>query len=333
MAPERESSAAWGPGEPEDAEPVGSGAAGAEDALGDGGEGYRVELDVFTGPLDLLLYLIRKEEIDIYDIPISRILDQFLGHLEVLCLMELDDVGDFLVMASQLMLIKARMLVPQQVDLAGEEEEELEDPRRELVQRLLEYKRFKEAALKLEARRAARSLRFERGPDREPEAGQPDEEPGTLEVELWDLVEAFARIVREVGSGHELIPLNREDLPMHVYTEEIIGRLHRTGKFYLEALLEGVESRYRMVSYFLAILELVRAGRLRARQEEPFGRILLERPMERAAGSAPAAVPAAPAMPVFEAAEDKATPVFEAGEATDVLHETAPRADRGGGAG
>jgi segregation and condensation protein A len=282
------------------------------DAPDDAGqeEGYRVELDVFTGPLDLLLYLIKKEELDIYDIPISKILDQYLAHLEVLRLMELDDVGDFLVMAAQLMLIKARMLVPEQVDLSGDDEE-IEDPRTELVQKLLEYKRYKEAALTLEVRREARNERFERGPDRGPPEEDPDAESGALQVELWDLVEAFARIVREVGAGRDLVPLNEDDLPMHVYAEEIIGRLHRAGRFYLDMLFEGVSSRYHVISYFMAILELVRTRRIRARQREPFGRILLEPAPE----------------PIEEAAPETPAPQFEAVEARDVLHEPTPPAE------
>ena len=236
---------------------------------------YRVELDVFSGPLDLLLHLIRKEEIDIYDIPISRILDQYMAHLNVLQLMELDEVGDFLVMAANLMVIKARMLVPQQVELTAEDEE-IEDPRSELVQKLLEYRRFKDAALKLETYRSSRNERFERDPETLPEPEEAEEDQGLLKVELWDLVEAFARIVREVGAGKNLLPFLDDDRPVREYMEEVVGRLHRVGRFHLDALFEGVQTRVSMVSYFMAILELMRGGRIMATQTGAFGPILLE---------------------------------------------------------
>jgi len=270
-----------------------------EPAGRNGQDEYRVELEVFSGPLDLLLHLIRKEEIDIYDIPISRILDQYLAHLEVLRLMELDEVGDFLVMAANLMLIKARMLVPERVDLSGGEDE-IEDPRSELVQKLLEYKRYKEAALRLNDQRTARTRLFERGKDREPEAAsepiEPTEAADTLRVELWDLVEAFAKIVREVGAGKDIIPLSEEDRPVQEYMEEIVGRLHRTGAFHLDEIFEGVRNRMHVVSYFMGILELMRSGRVRATQKTPFGRILISPPKARpvVAPPRPEPVPAPP---------------------------------------
>jgi segregation and condensation protein A len=219
-----------------------------------------------------------------------------MAHLEVLRLMELDEVGDFLVMAANLMLIKARMLVPEQVDLGGGEDE-IEDPRSELVLKLLEYKRYKEAALRLNDRRSARTRLYERGKDREPEAAsEPAEAADTLRVEIWDLVEAFAKIVREVGAGKDIIPLTDEDRPVQEYMEEIVGRLHRTGVFHLDEIFQGVRDRIHVVSYFMAILELVRSGRVRARQKTSFGRILISLPESRpvAAPARPEAVPAPP---------------------------------------
>jgi len=298
--------------------PVGAGAGSSRPSefvkseSANGQEEYRVELDVFSGPLDLLLHLIRKEEIDIYDIPISRILDQYMAHLEVLRLMELDEVGDFLVMAANLMLIKARMLVPEQVDLSGGVDE-IEDPRSELVHKLLEYKRYKEAALRLNERRTARTLLFERGKDREPEAPpEPGDGAEVLKVEIWDLVEAFAKIVREVGAGKEIIPLDEDDRPVQEYMEEIVGRLHRVGAYHLDEIFEGLRNRIHVISYFMGILELMRSGRIRATQKTPFGRILLSTPDARpvVAPARPESIPAPP------------SPAFEARAAEDVLHES-----------
>lgn len=293
------------------------------DAAGNGKDDvYRVELDVFSGPLDLLLYLIKKEELDIYDIPISKILGQYMAHLELLKLMELDEVGDFLVMAANLMLIKARMLVPQQVDLTAGEEE-IEDPRNELVQKLLEYKRYKEAALTLEARRTERGRVFERGEDRPIEKPEPSDEPGELDVELWDLVEAFARIVREVGSGRVLIPFSDDDRPVREYMEEIVGRMHRTRGFFLDEIVAGASSRMHVVSYFMAILELMRGRRIRATQSEAFGRIRIEPPDPEEdvepvepVESSESAGPSEERAPV-----ESPAPVFDSAEANDAMHE------------
>ncbi len=277
----------------------GEGGSPADPTSTSGEEAYRVELDVYSGPLDLLLHLIKKEEIDIYDIPISKILDQFMAHLEVLRLMELDEVGDFLVLAANLMLIKARMLVPEPVDL-NLAEDEIEDPRTELVQKLLDYKRYKEAALDLEGRRSQRNDRFDRGKDREDESGACEEESGALTVELWDLVEAFARIVREVTAGRTVVEFADDDRPIHEYMEEIVGRLSRRGSFHMESLFDGVDSRSQMISYFMAVLELMRKKQIFATQNTPFGPILIE----------------APEM-------GEAAPEFDEVEARDVHHETA----------
>lgn len=259
--------------------PDGDGASPADPTSRNGEDTYRVELDVYSGPLDLLLHLIKKEEIDIYDIPISKILDQFMAHLEVLHLMELDEVGDFLVLAANLMLIKARMLVPQPVDL-NFAEDEIEDPRTELVQKLLDYKRYKEAALDLEDKRSRRSDCYDRGKDREVESVSDEEESRALRVELWDLVEAFARIVREVSTGRILVPYSDDDRPIHEYMEEVVGRLSRRGSFHLESLFEDVTNRSQMISYFMAILELMRNKKISATQNTPFGPILIEAPEE-----------------------------------------------------
>jgi len=293
------------------------------------GETYRVELDIFSGPLDLLLYLIKQEELDIYDIPISKILDQYMAHLEMLKLMELDEVGDFLVMAANLMLIKARMLVPQQVDLTGGEEE-IEDPRADLVQKLLEYKRYKEAALSLEKRRAERGLAFERGEDRKIEKPEPSDEPGELDVELWDLVEAFARIVREVGAGRVLIPFSDDDRPVREYMEEIVGRVYRTRGFFLDEIVADATSRIHVVSYFMAILELMRSRRIRATQEGTFGRIRIEAsdPEEEAEEAEEAGeIGESESMPAADEPRDeiwaeRSAPAFEVPVARDAMHET-----------
>ncbi len=241
---------------------------------------YRVELDVFSGPMDLLLYLIRKEEIDIYDIPIARILDQFMGHLKVLEELELDEIGDFLVMAANLMLIKARMLVPEPVDF-DLDDEEIEDPRAELVQKLLEYKRYKEAAHTLAEQAELRAKRVGRGKDRDVPPPEPADGPVRVKVELWDLVEAFAKLVRELGAGKRLpTVIGRGERPVSSYMEEVVGRLHREPTFFLDELVDEAATRTDAVSYFMALLELIRQRAVAVRQQGAFGRIRVEKRAE-----------------------------------------------------
>src|SRR4051794_38227205 len=152
---------------------------------------YQVVLDTFRGPLDLLLYLVKRDEVDILDIPIAQVTEQFKAYLDVLTLIDVERAGDFLVMASTLMEIKSKLLLPR----PAEEREEAEDPRRELVRQLLQYKRYKEASSVLEgwAERQARRL------PRLPVAGPPQKAgpPALKPVELWDLVSAFGRLMRE----------------------------------------------------------------------------------------------------------------------------------------
>src|SRR5262245_53597497 len=151
---------------------------------------YQVVLDTFRGPLDLLLYLVKRDEIDIRDISIARVADQFRQYLDVLELVDVELAGDFLVMAATLMEIKSKLLLPRPEEAGAVEE----DPRLELVQQLIQYKRFKEAAELLEARAEEQSLRLPRQPVAAPRtAGLPP----LRTAELWDLVSAFGRLMRE----------------------------------------------------------------------------------------------------------------------------------------
>ena len=162
---------------------------------------YRVNLDIFAGPLDLLLYLVRKEEVDIYDIPIAQITDQYLRYVEMLKSFDMDLAGDFLVMAATLMQIKSAMLLPmtepQQLD-----GDELADPRAELIRQLLEYKKFKDAANLLDAAADSRLERFAR-PGSIIERLSPDAEPeiDLEQVSVWDLLEAFDSICKATRRG------------------------------------------------------------------------------------------------------------------------------------
>lgn len=217
---------------------------------------YRVSLQQFEGPLDLLLFFIRRDEIDIYDIPIAQIADEFLGYVRLMEQVDLDSVGDFIYMASLLISIKARMLLP--VTETDEEGEPI-DPRRELVERLLEYVRFKEASQKLEQRRAWRSERYTRrvaGDNR----SLHETSPGEAEVDntLYDLVSALRGLLTTVPEDEE---------PVHAVEREVYS-VEEQQAYVLETLASGQQVAFRelvkrrskafVIATFLAVLELAR---------------------------------------------------------------------------
>ena len=231
---------------------------------------FRVDLDIFRGPLDLLLYLVRKHEVEIVDIPISIITDQYLDHMAVLEQLDIGVVGDFLAVAATLIEIKSQQVLPR----ADEVQDELEDPRKELVHRLLEYKRFREAASILEERSRRWQQRYARlGDDLPPRRRDLAEEP-IHEVELWDLVSAFGRIVRATEAAR---PSNivYDDTPIHVYMARIHTQLIEQGRLAFSELFDPSMHKSTLVGIFLAILELVRHDQVRVEQNELFSEIWL----------------------------------------------------------
>jgi segregation and condensation protein A len=248
---------------------------------------YRVELDVFNGPLDLLLYLIKRDELDIYDIPIARITDSYMHYVSMLKELksesgfDINIAGDFLVMAATLMELKSATLLPKiaAVNESGEPTaaQELADPRYELVQKLLEYKRFKDAAGALERRHQDQEARFPRFPAKL--EGIADEPPpiDLEEVHVWDLLEAFDRLMREVGERkpkyHEVI---YDDTPIDLHAADIEDRLRRDGKLTLRSLIVGRKSRSEMIGVFLALLELIRERKILVHQSEALGEVEIE---------------------------------------------------------
>jgi segregation and condensation protein A len=252
---------------------------------------YQVELDIFRGPLDLLLYLVKREEVDVCDIPIARIAEQFLDYLNLLQLIDVEWAGDFLVMAATLMEIKSRLLLPR-----GEEEADEEtDPRFELVKQLLEYKKFKEAANLLEAQAERQLTRLPRQPVETPAALDPARQP-LRRVELWDLVSAFGRLMRETAA---LQPrqIVMDETPIHVHMGHILARLAAGARLTFTALFTPPHTRGRLLGLFLAVLELIKSRRVHAEQPEPFGDIwvyLAPAPPEEASSTGPAAAPGEP---------------------------------------
>jgi len=230
---------------------------------------FRVDLDVFRGPLDLLLYLVRKHELEIVEIPIALITDQYLKHLEVLEYLDINSVGDFLAMATMLVEIKSKMLLPRDDE---ENDQPLEDPRKELVRQLLEYKRFKDAASMLEDRSRSWQERFPRLENDLPTRVRNLADEPIHDIELWDLVSALGRMVRESRAAQSS-NIVYDETPIHVYMEQIHAKLRASGRVALADLVEIPVHRSTIVSMVLAILELTRHHGVRAEQNELFGEI------------------------------------------------------------
>ncbi len=225
---------------------------------------YLVDLETFRGPLDLLLYLVKREEVDVRDIPIARIAEQFKHYLDVLSLIDVERAGEFLVMAATLMEIKSRLLLPR----TEESTEPDDDPRQELVRQLLEYKQFKDAAALLEARATEHNLRLPRLPPA-PALTDPAQLP-LREVELWDLVSAFSRLMRETLT-HAPQQIVDDATPLHVYMDQIVERLRNAARLPFAELFTPPFSRIRLIGLFLGVLELTRQGRIVPEQDRPFG--------------------------------------------------------------
>jgi len=230
-------------------------------------EVLRLHLDKFEGPFEVLLYLIRSQEIDIFDIPISKITDQYIRFLELLREENLDVAGEFLVMAATLIQIKSKMILPAGVETEEEEIEE-EDPRLDLVEKLLEYRRYRDIMVRLHALEDLRMDIFARNakPDVKPAE---DEEGDLLEVSVYDLIQAFRGVLRFVVEGlpHTIVGEGASVDEKIVYIEEQLAE-HQSVSWL--DLFRSCKSRVEAVCCLLAILELCRMGRIRAHQHENF---------------------------------------------------------------
>jgi segregation and condensation protein A len=233
-------------------------------------EEYKVQLEVFEGPLDLLLYLIKKDELDIYDIPIERITAQYTEYLNLMRMLDLNIAGEFLVMAATLMMIKSRLLLPPEE--RGELEPEEEDPRWDLVRQLVEYKKFKDAALHLEGLEERQKDVFTRGSDAARLGPAP--EVALHEVSIFDLISAFNEVLKKV-KAETLTEIFAERVTVAEKIEMLAARLREEKQIPFSGLFLRVASRQEIVCTFLAILELIRLRQVVARQENPFGEILI----------------------------------------------------------
>lgn len=259
---------------------------------------YKIRLENYYGPLDLLLHLIRENEIDIYNIPIATVAQQYIGFLETMKKLDIGLASEFLVMASTLLEIKARMLVPTH----EEGEEEGEDPRLELVKKLLEYKHFKELARRLGALAEVQAKRYTRPPLPHPETPRQMEAPESagesepiedellgvetetarnaeqlpaLEVSVWDIFRAFERVSRATSVSIDSTSILYSDVPLEEIMENLLRILRAKGSVKLSVVVRNAQDKIDVVGHFLASLELARQRKISVRQESDFSDIEL----------------------------------------------------------
>lgn len=238
---------------------------------------YRVRLEMFEGPLDLLLYLIQVNEIDIYDIPIAKITQEYLGCLARMEELDLKVAGEFLVLAATLIHIKSKMLIPvQELEAEGMP---AEDPRQELVERLLEYRRFKEAAMEFEELEAGQALLYSRPGDLSVPIAE-----GPLEVSLSALLRAFMAVMQRAPETMA-VEITPDTINVGERMVAVLDRLTLQSPVPFLALFEGVTTRVLLIATFLGLLELLRRGLVRARQSEPGSEITIYRTVETAVGA------------------------------------------------
>lgn len=231
---------------------------------------YKIDLDTYNGPLDLLLYLIRREEVDIYDIPITKITNQYMAYLNELQSIDIGLAGDFLVMASTLMYVKSQTLLPRSEIT---DEEDMEDPRLELVKQLLEYKRYKEATSTMTRLSEERSQRFSRPEERLIDDGKEDDEKLNLDdVDVWKLAQFFSGFMKQT-LGDVIQKIVYDDTPVHVYMDKVLNRLTRASAVSLKELLYESQGRSELIGFFLALLELVRLKKIKLEQAQDFDEI------------------------------------------------------------
>jgi segregation and condensation protein A len=226
---------------------------------------YRVKLEIFEGPLDLLLYLIKKDEIDIYDIPIARITEQYLAYLELMQELDISVAGDFLVMASTLIYIKSKMLLPPEPKGDGEEDLS-EDPRAELVERLLEYQKFKSAAQMLYSRGEIESACYTRGP-LETDSSNPE-----VSATVFDLLRVFRDILKRAEAQIEM-EIARDEMTIAEKLAQIHALLEERERINVRELFEMSRSKRELIITFLALLELVKEWKIYLVQDGLFGDI------------------------------------------------------------
>ncbi|HEY6010068.1 MAG TPA: segregation/condensation protein A [Nitrospirota bacterium] len=230
---------------------------------------YQIKLEIFEGPMDLLLHLIKKHELDIYSIPIALITQQYLEYIDLMKSLDMEIAGDFLVMASTLTHIKSRMMLPPSEDPSAEDDGV--DPRAELIRRLLEYKSFKEAAVSLEDREETWSQVYTRSSEAAPELPASDDEPLLFDFHLFDLLTALREVMARVPDA--AFEITAEAVSITEKISHILARLEMENSLLFTDLFEGSTSKAQVIGTFLALLELIKTRVVKAFQIEQFGAI------------------------------------------------------------
>lgn len=232
---------------------------------------YKIKLDHFEGPLDLLLFFIKRDELNIYDIPISKITKEFLDYVNLIKMLDLETAGDFILMASTLMHIKVRMLLPREVDEKGEEI----DPRAELIQALLEYKKYKEVSEELTFLESnQRKLSFRGNYTADEKESPPEYEILLKNVTIFDLAKAFRKAIEGVKPApvHEIKKIN---VTIEEQVEFILGKLEETHELHFLSLVNEMKEKIRIVITFIALLELVKMQRISIKESPEFNEFIL----------------------------------------------------------
>src|SRR5687767_14086794 len=232
---------------------------------------YKVKFEVFEGPLDLLLYLIKKEEVDIYQVNLTQLATQFLEYIEVMRMLDLEIAGEFLVMAATLMYIKSRELLPRDQQVETEGEDDGEDPRWELIRQLVEYKKFKDAAAKLQALEARQDSTYPRLPVKPTFEQEAPRDRGSLSI--FDLLNAVNAVLKRVSHREDLRDIFEDKWSVSDKIEELRRLLTERGTLRFSEVFSRAESRSEIVVTFLAMLELIRLKQLVCTQAEPFAEI------------------------------------------------------------
>ncbi len=235
---------------------------------------YRVRLEIFEGPLDLLLYLIKKDEVDIHDVSIERITKQYLHYIDTFKLLNIDLASEFIVMAANLMYIKSRTLLPRQ-EQPPEEDAEEDDPRWELIRQLIEYKKFKDAAGFLQLREVEQEGRFAFKPDVEQKPAQ-DQVP-LAEVSIFDLIRAFQNVLKRFEESHDLGDIIDDRFTVSDKIEFLLARFSPGECSLFERLFDGATTQAEVIVTFLALLELMKMNQFVVRQSHLLGEIEIER--------------------------------------------------------
>ena len=235
---------------------------------------YKIKLQLFEGPLDLLLYLVKKDHLNIYDIPIAKVTEQYLSYLELMKSLDLNIAGEFLVMAATLMQIKSKMLLPP--DPSTVEQEEILDPREELVKQLLEYERFKEIAQELRQRETSQQDVYKRPKTGIPEKGLPEGSPVYFEASIFDLITAFSKALEDVPKElfYDVI---KDEFTIEDKIHGILHSLLVKSSLKLNEMFTQAKNKLEVILTFLAILELIRLKEIVAMQKEMFGEIEIVR--------------------------------------------------------